>query len=672
MPRSKPCKLNVATVKRMAKFRRGLRTQIEAHALEIIRLRLEMNNVTPIFRLPPELLAKIFLFCIPVVDRNTQQYDASWISITYVCHYWREVALHAPSLWTDIFVRRGSAGINWRFLDEYLVRSKQAPLYVQICGGISAADNSFRKIIDNLARVESLIVELFAPQLEAAVKRSPPSLPQLHTLELWGRSPVDYDIPRPIPKFLTQITIPSLTSLVVKSYYIDWSTIVLPSTLLELWLYYDCAFTGKWRCSPSEILPALSHLPALLSLGLEETLTHFPDNTTLLPPVTTTVSFPQLRKLHLSGPALPCIHFMQHCQFPASTTIGLSLDPLTPEAIPVVTPLIRSAMETHLIDVISQPGKKINLSVSEESIKVYASIYPTPLLRYEFSLACRPVLASICPQMPLHHMTSLAISASSPDAVEPWLNLAAAMHNVEVLVFTKGSRYRLTHVLLRPYPAGNNMAEGQLRCYLPKLKVLMYQGIEFQMDDEENDGASTEDGEYEYESVGDPEDSDEGEPETGGEEGEKAIEGDYKLEDLDTLRAAVNAMGDWREEFDKEDGSRDQDAELQTNSGDSDGWESDVDSELATEVLLHILFFRSLRLTLRARNAAGYKLDRIILKDCADLDDVSVALVEEVVEVTWERSSPKPGESVVEDDIDSVENSESEESERSEHHERLM
>ena len=68
-------------------------------------------------RLPPEILSKIFLIAqaedvelcrrsgaIPMGSPGATPFDYSiqWVELTHVCHYWREVALNCPSLWTNI------------------------------------------------------------------------------------------------------------------------------------------------------------------------------------------------------------------------------------------------------------------------------------------------------------------------------------------------------------------------------------------------------------------------------------------------------------------------------------------------------------------------------------------------------------------------------------------
>ena len=88
------------------------------------------NNsaLSPVSRLPPEVLATIF------IHRAREHYDhqqgsspsaPSWVNVSYVCRYWRSVALDCPTLWTYHFV------VSPRWTKELLVRSREASLRIR-------------------------------------------------------------------------------------------------------------------------------------------------------------------------------------------------------------------------------------------------------------------------------------------------------------------------------------------------------------------------------------------------------------------------------------------------------------------------------------------------------------------------------------------------------------
>jgi len=64
------------------------------------------NSQLPVSRIPNEVLARIFHFLVPG-EMIAREYLPNWnhkirLSITHVCHRWREVALGFSLLWCDI------------------------------------------------------------------------------------------------------------------------------------------------------------------------------------------------------------------------------------------------------------------------------------------------------------------------------------------------------------------------------------------------------------------------------------------------------------------------------------------------------------------------------------------------------------------------------------------
>ncbi|KAJ6628553.1 hypothetical protein B0H10DRAFT_1721180, partial [Mycena sp. CBHHK59/15] len=56
------------------------------------------NAKHPINRLPTEILADSFVLLCDVSKIG----DASWISCSYVCSSWRQIALDTPELWSHV------------------------------------------------------------------------------------------------------------------------------------------------------------------------------------------------------------------------------------------------------------------------------------------------------------------------------------------------------------------------------------------------------------------------------------------------------------------------------------------------------------------------------------------------------------------------------------------
>ncbi|KAI0056963.1 hypothetical protein BV25DRAFT_1789775, partial [Artomyces pyxidatus] len=84
-------------------------------------------------RLPPEVLTRVFRFNALLephgIQRSissTRQTEVGWIKVTYVCHFWRQVALGEPTLWADVDV-----GLGQEWTTVFLARSKAVPIRVK-------------------------------------------------------------------------------------------------------------------------------------------------------------------------------------------------------------------------------------------------------------------------------------------------------------------------------------------------------------------------------------------------------------------------------------------------------------------------------------------------------------------------------------------------------------
>ena len=217
-------------------------------------------------RLPPELLAAIFLEC----DAQDYGRDSSsvprWVTVSYVCRYWRNVALGCAHLWTRLFF----ASPKW--IDEQLRRSKTAPLIVCIYGPWtwrydSGFIRSLEKLLENLNRIKDLcIIWPSQDMIDIINARLNAPAPLLQSLHLTARHcPGRYHFIMP------EDTFPGATSLRrvhLEMCYVDWSSHIF-NGLTELTL----------RCTPDHsrknwdgVLHILRRSPHLRRLHLSEVL----------------------------------------------------------------------------------------------------------------------------------------------------------------------------------------------------------------------------------------------------------------------------------------------------------------------------------------------------------------------------------------------------------------
>ena len=109
---------------------------IERYSKRLVRLRRRHNSFVRVNRLPPELLAEIFLHCqgkgwdLKPERSGTAMYRVTapplrWIFVTAVCNHWRQVALQTPRLWSHINLQYP------QFAGYSLELAKRSPLYLE-------------------------------------------------------------------------------------------------------------------------------------------------------------------------------------------------------------------------------------------------------------------------------------------------------------------------------------------------------------------------------------------------------------------------------------------------------------------------------------------------------------------------------------------------------------
>ena len=78
-------------------------------------------------RLPPEILAAVFV-CLSkqLPGRDVSDFVQDLVSVTHVCRFWRQAAINAPDLWTEIKMK------NLEVVEAFLERSGAVPLDVYL------------------------------------------------------------------------------------------------------------------------------------------------------------------------------------------------------------------------------------------------------------------------------------------------------------------------------------------------------------------------------------------------------------------------------------------------------------------------------------------------------------------------------------------------------------
>ncbi|KAJ8514513.1 hypothetical protein ONZ45_g7967 [Pleurotus djamor] len=179
--------------------------QISQLHAQIHSLKTKRNACARICRLPPEIIAKIFILAkwASIINRRARHSELpriafsperGWLNIAGVCTYWRDIALDCPRLWSTITltpVDRALAMIS---------RSKSAPLFIE--SSPILANHDFDKVasivMSNIHRIQELDIggrddqKLF--EFLRLNEGASASILQVLTL----RSPMDSTLPKDI------------------------------------------------------------------------------------------------------------------------------------------------------------------------------------------------------------------------------------------------------------------------------------------------------------------------------------------------------------------------------------------------------------------------------------------------------------------------------------------
>ncbi|KAK7025185.1 hypothetical protein R3P38DRAFT_3269908 [Favolaschia claudopus] len=136
------------------------------------------NKLASISCLPSEILAEIFVHCVPSSIGRLRS-DLQWMNPIRVCSYWRSVALACPDFWTTLmFWRPNSISVS-------LLRSRKAPLVARV--DLDEDPNLFPEIIllEHAPRLRTF--EIYSSQPENLA-------PFLAVLEYAGPAPLLIDV----------------------------------------------------------------------------------------------------------------------------------------------------------------------------------------------------------------------------------------------------------------------------------------------------------------------------------------------------------------------------------------------------------------------------------------------------------------------------------------------
>lgn len=323
----------------------------------IVALQDYRETISPASRLPAELLLDIFKLVLPshtvnipcrtveisssdeedsTEDEYHERYPSvpgtasivlwrlpRWLSFSYVCHRWRQVAIDSPCLWAR--PQFSIPGLAWAMIE----RSKGCPLTVEAI----LADNGYqegltasRRVVQALhhalkqsSRVAHLSIVGSPRYIRDLVERLPSPAPVLESLVIRAR-PMGHS-PRSASVLLTgaifAINAPQLRSLEVSNCAVNWDS----PLFVQLRHLSLSAVPAAKRLTSAAMAVLLRSMPHLESAVLENVL-----RGTEVPHDDQTSSLPNLQIMKLHARSAVCGRLLSSLNIPSTARIDLTCD----------------------------------------------------------------------------------------------------------------------------------------------------------------------------------------------------------------------------------------------------------------------------------------------------------------------------------------------------------
>ncbi|KAA1477614.1 hypothetical protein DENSPDRAFT_875320 [Dentipellis sp. KUC8613] len=321
--------------------REALELEMEAVRLVMSSLRARYNSLTPINRLPPEILVNIFHFLRlvhPPVNTDLRNIDKAkipakilgWIQVTHVCTLWRTLALGTPGLWTHIpfyFL-----GAEWT--DAFLRRSRPAPIRFRL---VPVHEDNFigynfkkfgRYIERDLPRLQEITIkDIFEDPTRCLSSLAAPA-PLLEKLVLMNGPRYPFDDDELIPSMPLNLFLGSAPRLrhirLQRWYFIPWAALAF-SSLVHLEVFQErrdffnfrrASKLERYQAEFGKILGALENMTSLETLTFEQVFPPPPRGATPQSVYCPAVTLHRLREFKFTDDVRNCELVFRHIAAP--------------------------------------------------------------------------------------------------------------------------------------------------------------------------------------------------------------------------------------------------------------------------------------------------------------------------------------------------------------------
>ncbi|KAF9245224.1 hypothetical protein BU15DRAFT_41300 [Melanogaster broomeanus] len=488
---------------------------IAALHLSICALRTQRNALSPISRLPPEILATIFVHCARLYFGDFRLPCAwqvpPWVNVSYICRHWRDVALNCAPLWTFLFVS------SQRWTEELLSRSKMAPLKIRMDMRYSKQSHESRfleKVVAYAERIQDLSLRLTRHTAEEILPKLSSRAPFLKTLHVTVEKSGYLGERHVVLDTLFNGDTPALRTLELSNCHISWSSSVLGGlTSLRL-----RDLTSSSQPTVTELIAMLRRMPNLVYLYLENALASA--NQFILD--SKNLDLPRLSRLALIAPSSAIIAFLTRVHIPLETEARIrcryedSNNDYTP-LYPFLAKRFNNTSEnqTPVIQslVIESPSCGLQFVFSTSERDSDCRPYSSTMISYDVGYLCEDwncgiplkldidfwssmamdregLIGGVCRNVSLTHLRSAHLSFDLTTSLSPtfWKDTLGHLQELRFIKLTDTTLQGGLASMLSPGPhhrsedQGGATAGGSLQVFAPSLVELELVSVEFAED----------------------------------------------------------------------------------------------------------------------------------------------------------------------------------------------
>ena len=430
-------------------------------------MRTRRNEFLPIARLPPEILSHIFSF--HAIENPPNPPGLGWITVTHVCHRWRQVALADPNLWSTVAFNLGT---EWA--EEMLARSKAA--LISYNRDLSSQPSTFRRktslddevvLREHLSHVRQLNLFGYAASLAPAARALTTPAPHLESLKLSSAPRLGLREPcLTLPSDLFAHDAPKLRHVTLFGCAVPWDDSPLffcgPTGLTHLDIRFRLPPAFPFHSAPAgqpdlmliptfeRLLSILEAMPFLQELTLAN----------CLPPARSTSRVVPLRhmsQLSLEGSLPEVVAVLERVFLPSSASLSLHcpdnnlLDGLLDNLVSLLASHFRAAeipispLSTMLIDE-SDFGHFLTLMVWDTEVPLHRPPQFKPLapVRLHLTFGVKSLPLQVCKALPLRDLQTLSVMC--PEAAwsaTGWVDVCTHCPKVTHLLVRASSAFTL-------------------------------------------------------------------------------------------------------------------------------------------------------------------------------------------------------------------------------------